>query len=114
MTTTGSGRGSLGFAVFVGLFVGCLVGVGRAVGVGGCSVGVVVVGEGVDVGDIDGVEVEVVALPVAGPAGVAGPQAAVPRANAPRAMTVKACWAVPRGRAYRMVSPIRATRCHTA
>jgi hypothetical protein len=107
MTTTGCGRGSLGFAVLVGLAVGVL---GFFVGVG-LAVGVVLVGEGVVVGDV---EAEVVALPVPGSAGVVGPHAAVLRASAPRAMTVKACRAVPRGRAYRMVSPIRATRCHTA
>lgn len=109
MTTTGSGRGSLGFTVFVGFavgfFVGCLVGM---------AVGVVLVGEGVDVADVDDVAVGEVALPFAGPVGVAGPHAVVPRASAPRARTVKACRVVPRGRAYRMVSPIRATRCHTA
>lgn len=113
MTTTGSGRGSLGFAVCVGLAVGFFVGglVGVAVGVVGCCAGVVLVGEGVDG---VGVAVEEAALPVAGPVGVAGPHAAVPRTSAPRARTVKACRVVPRGRAYRMVSPIRATRCHTA
>ena len=62
---------------------GRLVGVGRAVGVGGCAVGVVVVGEGVDVGDIDGVEVSGGATR-RGASLSAGPQAAVPRANAPR------------------------------
>ena len=111
MTTTGSGRGSLGFAVLAVGVLGCFVDVGLAVGVVGRSVGVVLVDDGVVVGDV---AAEVVALPVAGSAGVAGPHAAVLRANAPRAMTVKVCRAVPRGRAYRMVSPIRATRCHTA
>ncbi|HEX6054418.1 MAG TPA: hypothetical protein VFY98_01280 [Intrasporangium sp.] len=103
MTTTGCGRGSLGFAVLVGLAVcvlGFFVGAGLAVGV--VLVGDVVVGD-VVVGDV---EAEVVALPVPGSAGVVGPHAAVLRASAPRAMTVKACRAVPRGRAYRMVSPI--------
>jgi len=89
----------------VGVDVGLVVGVEGAVGVEVVVLEVVV---------LEGLGVVVELVPAVGAAGVTGPQALAVRVSAASAMTVRVWRAVPLGGAYCMVSPIRATSCHTA